>query len=96
MTSCGIDTTEGRHVVTCNIPGAFLQADYPEDQECILRFDGPMVKMICTIDPSYGEHVHRNKFGKLVLYARLNKAVYGTFLAALLFCDKLRQQLVDW
>ena len=51
--SCAMDAMEGQKVVTCNIPGAFLQVDWPEDNNCYLKFEGLMVKMICKIDPSY-------------------------------------------
>ena len=44
--SCAMDAMEGRQVVTCDIPGAFLQADWPEDNDCYLKFEGLMVKMI--------------------------------------------------
>ena len=96
MTSCLMDAIEDRHVVTCDIPAAFMQADWPDDRECILRFEGPMVKMICDINPSYKANVFKNKHGKPVLYARLKKAVYGTIMASLLFYEKLRAQLIEW
>ena len=58
---CAMDAMEGRQVVTCNIPGAFLQADWPEDNDCYLKFEGLMVKMICEIDPNYLKYVLTNK-----------------------------------
>ena len=51
--SCAMDAMEGRQVVTCDIPGAFLQANWPVDNNCYLKFEGLMVNMICDIDPSY-------------------------------------------
>ena len=51
--SCAMYAMEGRQVVTCDIPGVFLQADWPEDNDCYLKFEGLMVDMICDIDPSY-------------------------------------------
>jgi hypothetical protein len=53
MTSCLMDAIEGRRVATCDIPGAFLQADWPADRDCYLKFEGAMVSMICDIDPKY-------------------------------------------
>jgi hypothetical protein len=47
MTSCLMDAIEGRKVATCDIPGAFLQADWPADRNCYLKFEGAMVSMIC-------------------------------------------------
>jgi hypothetical protein len=70
-----MDAIDGRKVVTCDIPGAFLQADWPADQDCFLKFKGVMVDMICQIDPKYRSNViHRGK--KKFIFARLNKAVY--------------------
>ena len=45
--SCPIDAIEGRHVVMCDIMGAFLQANWHEDNDYYLKFEGLMVKMIC-------------------------------------------------
>jgi hypothetical protein len=48
-----MDAIERRKVATCDIPGAFLQADWPTDRDCYLKFEGAMVSMICDIDPKY-------------------------------------------
>ena len=83
--------------MTCNIPGAFLQADWPEDNDCYLKFEGLIVKMICEIDPNYLKYVLTNKrTGKQKLYGKLTKAVYGTLLGAILFYQKLSGQLYEW
>jgi hypothetical protein len=96
MTSCLMDAIEGRKVATCDIPGAFLQADWPADRDCYLKFEGAMVSMICDIDPKYKKNVVYGRNGKKYLYAKLTKAVYGTLLGAILFYEKLSKQLVDW
>ena len=76
--------------MTCDIPGAFLQADWPEDNNCYLKFEGLMVKMICEIGPSYKKYVlTNNTTGKKRLYRKLTNAVYGTLLGAILFYQKL-------
>ena len=38
LLSCLQDSTEGRKVTTCDIPGAFLQTDQPKDDEVIIKF----------------------------------------------------------
>ena len=92
-----MDTMEGRQVVTYNIPGAFLQADWPEDNAYYLKFERLMVKMICKINPNYFKYVLTNKrTGKQKLYGKLTKAVYGTLLGAILFYQKLSGQLYKW
>ena len=50
--SCLQDAIEHRVVATTDIPGAFLQTDQPEDDEVIIRFDGPMVEALAQIDPT--------------------------------------------
>ena len=81
-----MDAMEGRQVVTCDIPGALLQADWPEDNDCYLKFEGLMVDMICDIDPCYKKFVLTNKrTGKKKLYGKFTKAVYGTLLGANIF-----------
>ena len=83
--SCAMDAMEGQKVVTCDIPGAFLQANWPEDNDCYLKFEGLMVKMICEIVPSYKKYLLTNKTtGKKRLYGKLTKAEYGTLLGAIL------------
>ena len=92
-----MDAIEGRNVVTCDIPGAFLQADWPEDIDCYLKFEGATVDMLCDINREYKNNVVVNKkTGKKKLYGKLTKAVYGTLLGAILFYEKLSKQLTDW
>ena len=91
-----MDAIEGRKVVTCNIPGAFIQADWLEDTNYFLKFEGLMVKMICEINQSYEKYVLTIKTtGKKRLYGKLTKAVYGTLLGAILFYQKLSGQLYE-
>jgi hypothetical protein len=82
MASCLMDAIEGRKVATYNIPGAFLQANWPADQDCYLKFEGAMVSMICDIDPEYKKNI---VYGKTV---KLTKAVYGTLLGAIYYSMK--------
>ena len=72
---CAMDAMEGREVVTCNSPGAFLQADWLEDNNCYLKFEGLMTKIVCDIDPNYWKHVLTIKTtGKEKLYRKPTKA----------------------
>jgi hypothetical protein len=52
-----INAIERICIVVGDIPGALLQADYPEDEgkECYLKFEGVMVDMICEIKPEYAK-----------------------------------------
>jgi hypothetical protein len=89
-----MDAIDDRKVVTCDIPGAFLQADWPVDQDCYLKFENVMVDKIFQIDPKYRSNViYRGR--KKFIFARLNKAVYGTLLGAILFYQKRSKQMTD-
>jgi hypothetical protein len=87
-----MDAIEGRNVATCDIPGAFHQADWPADRDCYMKFEGAMVSIICDIDPKYKKNVIIGRNGKKYIYAKLTKAVYGTLLGAILFYLKLSRQ----
>ena len=69
--SCVIDAIESRAVITCDIPGAFLQADYPEGEDCYIRFEGTMVKLICDIRPEYKKYVWTTAKGRTLLFGKL-------------------------
>jgi hypothetical protein len=96
MTSCLMDAIEKRKVATCDIPGAFLQADWPAERDCYLKFEGAMVSMICDIGSKYEKNIVYGAKGKKHIYAKLTKAIYGTLLGAILFYQKLSKQLVGW
>ena len=79
---------ERRHVATCDIPGAFLQADNPDI--VLMRLDGILAELMVTIAPNiYRKYITTNAKGKPVLYVQLEKALYGMMKSALLFYRKL-------
>ena len=50
--TCIIDAFEGRDVATVDIPGAFLQAKLPPDEEKIhVVLDGRMAELLAKISP---------------------------------------------
>ena len=83
MVTSIIDAKERRDVVTADVPGAFMQADV--DDRIVVRFEGAMVDALLRIDYNkYNEFVIYEG-GKKALYCVLNKALYGTLKASLLF-----------
>ena len=98
MGSCVMDTLDDRKLIIVDIPGAFLQGNWPQDKyPGYIKFKGIIVEMICEIDPSYYKNViwskdHKKKF----LYNRLVKAVYITLLGAIIFYNKLSKHLIDY
>ena len=95
MATCIMDAMEARKVTTIDIPGAFLQALWPKGNDCYVKFEGMMVKIICKIDKKYKKCVIKSKYSnREFLYGKLNRALYSTILGAKLFFDKLLSELV--
>ena len=66
-----MDIIEERKVITADIPGAFLQGDWPQDEHPgYIMFKGITVDMICGIDPVYHGKIIWSKYCK-------NKFLYG-------------------
>jgi hypothetical protein len=53
MASCLMDAIDDREVVTCDIPGAFLQADWPVDKDCFLKFENVTYSFGTITDTTY-------------------------------------------
>ena len=89
-----IYANERRDVATCDIPGAFLQADNPDF--VLMRLDGILAELMVKIAPTlYRKYVTTNAKGKPILYVQLEKAVYGMMKSALLFYCKLVADLLS-
>jgi len=82
-----IAAKEGRHVMTCDIGGAFLHADM--DLDVYVRYEPEMTALLVECDPSLEEYVHHD--GTLV--CKLKKALYGCIQAAKLWNEKLTKFL---
>jgi hypothetical protein len=91
--SATIDAMEHRHVATCDIPGAFMQADI--DEIVHVKFEGEVALLLTQVDPDLYKKFLTTEHGKPVLYVVLEKALYGTVQAALLFWQELTQYLQD-
>ena len=91
--SCAIDAYEERYVVTSDISGAFLQADM--DDFVLVVFEGVIVDLLCQLRNDYKEHIFVTKSGRKLLYVQLNKAMYGTIKAAMLFWKHLSAHLTN-
>ena len=58
MDSCLMDAMDSMKVITVDIPGAFLQGDWPQDEHPgYIMFEGIMVDMVCKIDQSYNNKI---------------------------------------
>ena len=58
MDSYLMDTTDGRKLITVDIPGAFLQGNWPQDEHPgYIMLEGIIVDMIFEIDPLYHDKI---------------------------------------
>lgn len=96
MALCLIDAMEQRKLMTIDLPGAFLQADWPKDNKCYIKFEGVMVSMILNINPEYRDYVRENYKGRKFLYGLVSKAIYGILLGSRGFFEKPISQLKVW
>ena len=85
---------EHRQVMTIDIPGAFMQVDI--DELIHVQLEGPMVELLTSIDPAKKYCMYMSKEnGKQVLYIKLQKALYGTLQATILFWKDLTKFLTE-
>ena len=69
MSSCLMDTMDNRKVITIDIPGTFLQDNWPQDKHPgYIMFKGIMVDMICEIDPTYFDKIILSKDSEKIFY----------------------------
>ena len=90
--TCLIDAMEGREVMTCDIPGAFMRSEM--DELIHMKLEGEIALLLIRLDPSYKQFL-TYQHGKPVTYTELNKALYGTLQAALLFWWNLSVFLIE-
>eukprot|EP00178_Gracilaria_changii_P013526 TRINITY_DN381_c1_g1_i1.p1 TRINITY_DN381_c1_g1~~TRINITY_DN381_c1_g1_i1.p1 ORF type:complete len:1004 (-),score=118.29 TRINITY_DN381_c1_g1_i1:1292-3985(-) len=89
-----IAAKEGRDVMTMDICGAFLQAQL-KGERVHVRFEGRMAELLALIDPKlYRPNIIMEK-GKPVLYAELQRALYGMLESTLRFWEQALSDLSE-
>ena len=83
MITATIDALEGRDLAVVYIPRAYMSAGM--DNEVHVVFRGTLAEMMVMADPALYWPFVSYETGKLVLYVRLQKALYGCLKSALLF-----------
>ena len=53
ITSLVIASFEGRYIYSFDVPGAFLQAELPDDKLLLLRLNGEFVDIMCQVNPEH-------------------------------------------
>ena len=82
FTTLLIGAYEGREHISFDVPGAFLQAEMPDDKLVLLRFKGRMAEMLGEVNDEYNKHITYEN-GKKVLYVKVIRAIYGCIESAL-------------
>ena len=94
-----IEAEEGRDVMTCDIPNAFIQTKVKETDDegnrTIMKIRGVLVDILCEMDPTYKEFLIMEGKHK-VLYVHVTKAIYGLLKSAMLFYKKLVADLIKY
>ena len=93
ITTLLIGAYEGRKHISFDVPGAFLQADMPDDKLVLLKFKGRMADMLADVNEKYRSHVVREN-GKSVLYVKVIRAIYGCIESALQWYKLFSETLV--
>jgi hypothetical protein len=91
MMSCAIDAKEGRVVMTCDVPGAYLHCDM--DELCHVLLEGVLVDLYLNVNPAARDKVTYGRNGKKRLYTRMNKALYGHMRSGRLFWENISSKL---
>ena len=75
-------------------PRGLSAIDWPNNNDCYIKFEGMMVEMLCEIDPTNKGKISytRDKWRKF-LYGKLVRAVYATILGTTLFYNNLFAQI---
>jgi hypothetical protein len=92
MLTIMIDAKEARDVATCDVAGAYLKCkiyDY-----VLIRFEGESVDVLCNMNPLHKPFVVF-EHGKKVLYARLDKGIYGCVKSAMLWYNLFSSSLQE-
>jgi hypothetical protein len=91
MMNAAIAAKENRHVATCDVPGAYLNADMLNE---VFMIPEPMLaELLCQIDPKYKDFLNEDN----TIIMRLKKALYGCVERARLWYDTISAVLCsEW
>ena len=87
-----VDAHESRDIATADIAKAYLKADM--DDFVIIRFMGESVRILCELNPEHERFIAIENRSE-VLYAHLDKALYGCMKSALLWYNLFTKNLKD-
>jgi hypothetical protein len=80
-----IDAHEKIAVAICDVPGAYLNADMPDNKFVILKLEGKFVDIMCDVNPRVSKACLPRKREESIVSAHSFKALYGCIESALLW-----------
>ena len=86
MLTATIDALEGRDVAVVDIPGAYLSVDVEDEVQMVFR--STLAERMVAADPALYQPFVYHETGQVVLYVRLQKALYGCLKFVLMFYEK--------
>lgn len=91
-----IDAKQGRDVMTCDVPNAFVQTEIEKEdigKRIIMKIRGPLVDILVELAPEIYEDYVINENGRKTLYVLMLKALYGMMVSSLLYYKKFRKDM---
>ena len=89
-----VEAKQQRHVITLDIPNAFVQTPVPQGKDkIIMKIRGILVDILMELCPGvYDEYVTYEQ-GQKILYVEMLMALYGMLTSAILFYKKFRKDI---
>ena len=92
-----IDAFQNRHVMSLDVPNAFIQTDNPQPTDgsdrILMKIEGTLALQLCDIAPAVYKPFLVYENGRPVLYVVVMKAMYGMLVASLLWYKAFRKDL---
>ena len=85
-----IDTKENWDVAIIDMPETFLHVD--NDETVVMFMKGKMAELMVHVAP-YRKYITATKQGEKILNMKVQKALYGMLKSALLFYERIRENL---
>ena len=93
--TCLIYAIKRRDIPMVDIPVAFMQSDM-EGPDTYMKLEGKTLQILTSLDLKLYKNFITTENRKSIIYVKLEKALYRTIQAALLFWDNLTKTLKKW
>ena len=86
MSTLVLEAYEGQDVAIFDVPGAYLNADMPDEKDVRLKLEGKFVYIMCDVNQYHIPNIRYKNVNK-VLYLIIMKGIYECIELALLWYD---------